>query len=152
MIVRQGSGPCRQCPRDLAIGERQLPAASLSASLRIQIFAVVAQPVSSGTGSGLFLGNIVARRTLVVVVVDAVFGLLLYFIGGVKRVHRHKGTLLNRPKSIRRYQAFPGRCRRCSFAAELGPYPGWRPEHGYYPIMRSFCNKGLHCTYNTSTL
>jgi hypothetical protein len=51
---------------------------------------VLAQPVTGCSGAALLLGDVIARRTFVVVVMDAVLGQLFHFIDGVEGINRHQ--------------------------------------------------------------
>lgn len=55
--------------------------------LAVVLLAVVAQPIIASTGLTFPLRNVTARRTRVVVVVDAMRWLLLYFVDGMKRLY-----------------------------------------------------------------
>jgi hypothetical protein len=56
----------------------------------IQVFAVLAQPVAGCSGSALLFRNVVAGRTFVVVVMDALLGQFLNFIDRVEGINCHQ--------------------------------------------------------------
>ena len=63
---------------------------------------MLAQSITSRSGTALILRDVIAGRAFVVVVIYAVFDWLFHFVDGVEGVNRHRAIL---PETMEVYQA-----------------------------------------------